>query len=202
MNQLNDILDQDLDPTETREWMESLKGVIDVDGTDRAHFLIERLVDETRRAGGYLPFAPTTEYVNTIPPHLEARTPGDPTMEWRIRSLVRWNAMAMVVRANRRPGDLGGHIAFSKPLALDRSGIDAAVVDKERNFAIEEAKATGKPEQIATKIAEGKLNAFFKEKTLLDQDFFNAQKYKGCVAQMLKDKGLTLVNYARVEVGQ
>ena len=69
------------------------------------------MVDETRRAGGYLPFEPTTEYVNTIPPHLEVRTPGDPTMEWRIRSLVRWNAMAMVVRANRRPGDLGGHIA-------------------------------------------------------------------------------------------
>ena len=111
MNQLNDILDQDLDPTETREWIESLKGVIDVDGTDRAHFLIERMVDETRRAGGYLPFAPTTEYVNTIPPHLETRMPGDANMEWRIRSLIRWNAMAMVVRANRKPGDLGGHIA-------------------------------------------------------------------------------------------
>jgi elongation factor Ts len=98
--------------------------------------------------------------------------------------------------------DLGGHIAFSKPLALDRSGIDPAVVEKERSFAVEEAKATGKPEQIAAKIAEGKLNAFFKEKTLLDQDFFNAQKYKGSIAQMLKEKGLTLVKYNRVEVGQ
>ena len=98
--------------------------------------------------------------------------------------------------------DLGGHIAFSKPLALDRSGIDPALVEKERNFAVEEAKATGKPEQIAAKIAEGKLNAFFKEKTLLDQDFFNAQKYKGSIAQMLKEKGLTLVKYNRVEVGQ
>jgi len=97
--------------------------------------------------------------------------------------------------------DLGGHIAFSKPLALDRSGIDPAVVEKERNFAIEEAKATGKPEQIAAKIADGKLNAFFKEKTLLDQDFFNAQKFKGSITQMLKDKGLTLVKYARIEVG-
>ncbi|RYD14815.1 MAG: pyruvate dehydrogenase (acetyl-transferring), homodimeric type [Lysobacteraceae bacterium] len=111
MNPLNDILDQDLDPTETREWIDSLKGVIDADGTERAHFLVERMVDETRRAGGYLPFAPTTEYVNTIPPHLEARMPGDANMEWRIRSLIRWNAMAMVVRANRKPGDLGGHIA-------------------------------------------------------------------------------------------
>jgi elongation factor Ts len=97
--------------------------------------------------------------------------------------------------------DLGGHIAFSKPLALDRSGIDPAVVEKERNFAVEDAKATGKPEQIAAKIAEGKLNAFFKEKTLLDQDFFNAQKFKGSIQQMLKDKGLTLVKYNRVEVG-
>jgi elongation factor Ts len=97
--------------------------------------------------------------------------------------------------------DLGGHVAFSKPLALDRSGIDAALVEKERNYAIEEAKATGKPEAIATKIAEGKLNAFFKERTLLDQDFFNAQKYKGTVSQMLKEKGLTLVKYVRLEVG-
>jgi pyruvate dehydrogenase E1 component len=111
MNQLTDILDQDLDPTETQEWTDALKGVINADGTDRAHYLLERMVDETRRAGGYLPFAPTTEYVNTIPPHLEARSPGDATMEWRIRCLIRWNAMAMVVRANRKPGDLGGHIA-------------------------------------------------------------------------------------------
>ncbi len=111
MNQLNDILDQDLDPVETQEWTDALKGVINADGTDRAHFLLERMVDETRRAGGYLPFDPTTEYINTIPPHLEARSPGDAAMEWRIRSLIRWNAMAMVVRANRKPGELGGHIA-------------------------------------------------------------------------------------------
>jgi len=111
MNQLNDILDQDLDPTETREWTESLQKVIDADGTDRAHFLLQRMVAETRRAGGHLPFAPTTDYVNTIPPEREARMPGDGNMEWRIRCMIRWNAMAMVVRANRKPGELGGHIA-------------------------------------------------------------------------------------------
>jgi pyruvate dehydrogenase E1 component len=111
MNQLNDILDQDLDPRETREWTEALHGVIKADGTDRAHYLLERMVEETRRAGGHLPFAPTTEYVNTIPPEREARMSGDPNMEWRIRCLIRWNAMAMVVRANRKPGELGGHIA-------------------------------------------------------------------------------------------
>jgi pyruvate dehydrogenase E1 component len=111
MDQLADILDQDLDPTETREWIESLSAVIQHDGTERAHFLLERMVDSTRRSGGYLPFDPTTEYVNTIAPGNEAKSPGDAAMEWRIRSLIRWNAMAMVVRANRKPGSLGGHIA-------------------------------------------------------------------------------------------
>ncbi len=111
MDQLQDILDQDLDPTETREWIDSLSAVINNDGPERAHFLLDRMVDATRRAGGYLPFDPTTEYVNTIPPHQEAKSPGDAAIEWRIRSLIRWNAMAMVVRANRKPGSLGGHIA-------------------------------------------------------------------------------------------
>jgi pyruvate dehydrogenase E1 component len=111
MNILNDVLDQDLDPSETKEWTEALGAVINADGPERAHFLLERLVDTTRRSGGHLPFSPTTEYVNTIPPHLEAKMPGDAAMEWRIRCLIRWNAMAMVVRANRKPGELGGHIA-------------------------------------------------------------------------------------------
>ncbi|MGB5940646.1 MAG: pyruvate dehydrogenase (acetyl-transferring), homodimeric type [Rhodanobacter sp.] len=111
MDQLDDVLNQDLDPTETREWIDSLNAVISHDGTERAHYLLERMVDTTRRSGGYLPFNPTTEYVNTIPPSQEAKSPGDAAMEWRIRSLIRWNAMAMVVRANRKPGELGGHIA-------------------------------------------------------------------------------------------
>jgi elongation factor Ts len=97
--------------------------------------------------------------------------------------------------------DVGGHIAFARPLALNRDGLPADVVARERELAVEQAKATGKPQQIAEKIAEGKLNAFFKEQALLDQDFFNAQKYKGSVGQMLKEKGLTLVKYVRVEVG-
>ncbi|TAN07531.1 MAG: pyruvate dehydrogenase (acetyl-transferring), homodimeric type [Rhodanobacteraceae bacterium] len=103
--------DLDPDPTETREWIESIEAVINAEGTTRAHRLLEKLVDQTRLAGGNLPFPPTTEYVNTIPPQLEAKSPGDAAMEWRIRNIVRWNAMAMVVRANRRPGKLGGHIA-------------------------------------------------------------------------------------------
>ncbi|MER3546195.1 MAG: pyruvate dehydrogenase (acetyl-transferring), homodimeric type [Rhodanobacteraceae bacterium] len=112
MNELTrELLDADPDPIETREWIESIKAVIQAEGTERAHQLLEKMVDETRRAGGHLPFDPTTEYINTIPPHLEAKSPGDAAMEWRIRSIIRWNAMAMVVRANRRPGELGGHIA-------------------------------------------------------------------------------------------
>ena len=97
--------------------------------------------------------------------------------------------------------DLGGHIALSRPAGLDRNSIDPALVAKEREIAVEQAKATGKPQNIAEKIAEGKLNAFYAEKALLDQEFFNAQKYKGSIANMLKEKGLTLKDYKRVEVG-
>ncbi len=111
MSWLNELLQNDPDPTETREWVESLKAVIDADGAERAHQLLQGMVELTRRAGAHLPFAPTTEYINTIPSHLEPRMSGDQHMEWRIRSIIRWNAMAMVVRANRKPGDLGGHIA-------------------------------------------------------------------------------------------
>ena len=111
MSWLNDILDNDRDPTETKEWLESLKAVLDHDGPDRAHELLERMVELTRRAGAQLPFQPVTEYINTIPAHLEPPLPGDANMEWKIRSIIRWNAMAMVVRANRKPGELGGHIA-------------------------------------------------------------------------------------------
>ncbi len=111
MNPLQTLLDTDLDPTETQEWMEALQAIIGNDGPERAHFLLDRMVEVTRRAGAFLPFQPTTEYVNTIPPHMEAKSPGDAALEWRIRSINRWNAMAMVVRANRKPGELGGHIA-------------------------------------------------------------------------------------------
>ncbi|HEX4125763.1 MAG TPA: translation elongation factor Ts [Tepidisphaeraceae bacterium] len=98
--------------------------------------------------------------------------------------------------------DLGMHIAAARPLALDRNGIPADVVAKEREIAIEQAKATGKPQQIAEKIAEGKMRTFYEEKALLDQPFINAEKFKGSVAAMLKGKGVTLNEYVRLEVGQ
>lgn len=111
MSWMNEVLDNDHDPKETKEWLESLKAVLDHDGTERAHQLLERMVELTRRAGGNLPFHTTTEYINTIPSESEPAMDGDLAMEWRIRSIIRWNAMAMVVRANRKPGELGGHIA-------------------------------------------------------------------------------------------
>ncbi|MGI8682225.1 MAG: pyruvate dehydrogenase (acetyl-transferring), homodimeric type [Mycobacteriales bacterium] len=111
MNWLDEALHDDPDPAESREWIESIKAVIDADGPERAHQLLQGMVEFTRRAGAQLPFSPTTEYINTIPAGQEAKAPGDHAMEWKIRSIIRWNAMAMVVRANRKPGDLGGHIA-------------------------------------------------------------------------------------------
>jgi pyruvate dehydrogenase E1 component len=104
-------LAQDPDPEETREWLEALQAVIGSEGIERAHYLIESLVDQARRSGANLPYTANTAYINTIPTHMEARLPGDATIEHRIRSFIRWNAMAMVVRANRKSTEFGGHIA-------------------------------------------------------------------------------------------
>ncbi len=101
----------DPDAQETQEWIDALDAVIEQEGPERAHFLLETLMDRARRSGAHIPYSANTAYLNTIPPHLEARSPGDAVMEERIRSYIRWNAMAMVVRANRREGELGGHIA-------------------------------------------------------------------------------------------
>ncbi|MFC1347880.1 MAG: pyruvate dehydrogenase (acetyl-transferring), homodimeric type [gamma proteobacterium symbiont of Phacoides pectinatus] len=101
----------DIDPQETQEWLDALEGVLENEGAERAHFLIERLVDMARRCGAYLPFSANTAYVNTIPVSHQERFPGDRAMERRIRSFIRWNAMAMVVQANRLSSELGGHIS-------------------------------------------------------------------------------------------
>jgi pyruvate dehydrogenase E1 component len=101
----------DVDALETQEWLEALEAVIQHEGTDRAHFLLEKLIEQARRAGAYLPYKLTTAYLNTIPAAQEKPSPGDAAIEWRIRSLIRWNALAMVVRANRKSTELGGHIA-------------------------------------------------------------------------------------------
>ncbi|RJX30739.1 MAG: pyruvate dehydrogenase (acetyl-transferring), homodimeric type [Oxalobacter sp.] len=103
--------DTDVDAQETREWLEALEAVIANEGSERAHYLIERLIDLARRRGATIPFSTNTAYVNTIPVEREARSPGNIEIEERLRAWMRWNAMAMVVRANRQEGDLGGHIS-------------------------------------------------------------------------------------------
>ncbi|HSB20708.1 MAG TPA: pyruvate dehydrogenase (acetyl-transferring), homodimeric type [Anaeromyxobacteraceae bacterium] len=107
----------DIDPQETREWLEALEGVLAREGADRAHFLIEQLIDKARRSGAYLPFSANTAYLNTIPVDRQPPLPGDFAIEQRIRHYVRWNAMAMVVRANRRT-NVGGHIASFASAAM------------------------------------------------------------------------------------
>src|SRR3954470_921 len=111
----------DEDAQETREWLDALGAVIEAEGRDRGHFLIEQLLEEARQHGIDMPFSATTGYVNTIEPQDEERCPGNLEVEERLRAYMRWNAMAMVVKANRlHPedgGDLGGHISSFASLA-------------------------------------------------------------------------------------
>ena len=102
---------QDLDPVETQEWLDALESVQAHEGEERVHYILSRLGELASRGGTRLPHAITTPYRNSIPVTHEARMPGDLFMERRIRSLVRWNALAMVMRANQADPDLGGHIA-------------------------------------------------------------------------------------------
>ncbi|WP_447749969.1 pyruvate dehydrogenase (acetyl-transferring), homodimeric type [Pseudomonas nicosulfuronedens] len=101
----------DIDPVETQEWLDALESVLEKEGEERAHYLMTRLGELASRTGTQLPYAITTPYRNTIPVGFEARMPGDLFMERRIRSLVRWNALAMVMRANHKDPSLGGHIS-------------------------------------------------------------------------------------------
>jgi pyruvate dehydrogenase E1 component len=101
----------DQDPMETQEWLESIDSVLKACGPERAHFLLERLIDHTRRAGAYLPFKPNTSYVNTIGTAQEQPYPGNRAVERRLEAYIRWNAMAMVVAANKQSSEYGGHLA-------------------------------------------------------------------------------------------
>lgn len=102
---------EDIDAQETEEWRDALTSVLEREGEVRAHYLLEELIDLARRSGVYLPYRSTTAYLNTISAAQEDRSPGDASIEWRVRSLIRWNALAMVVNANRESPELGGHIA-------------------------------------------------------------------------------------------
>ena len=102
---------EDLDPVETQEWLDSLESVLDREGEDRARYLMTRLADRYRQDGMQVPFSVTTPHRNTIPVHCEAPMPGDLFMERRIRSVIRYNAIAQVIRNNKAKPGLGGHIA-------------------------------------------------------------------------------------------
>ncbi|MCQ0093447.1 pyruvate dehydrogenase (acetyl-transferring), homodimeric type [Roseovarius sp. M141] len=101
----------DIDPIESLEWQEAVEDVILRDGADRAHYLLDKAVQQARAAGANLPFSATTPYQNTIPADDQEAFPGDTEMEWRIRTINRWNAMATVVRRNKESSEYGGHIA-------------------------------------------------------------------------------------------
>lgn len=108
----------DTDPQETKEWIDALEGVLSNEGPQRAHYLIETLIGQAREDGVDIPYSANTEYINTIPADQQPRYPGDPDMEIKIHSYIRWNAMAMVVRANKDT-NVGGHIAsFASAAAL------------------------------------------------------------------------------------
>ncbi len=114
----------DIDPQETQEWLDALDAVFEFEGADRAHYLIERLIEKARRSGAYLPYTANTAYLNTIPVTRQEPYPGDQAIEARLRSFIRWNAMAMVVHANRKASELGGHIAsFASAATLFDVGI-------------------------------------------------------------------------------
>ena len=100
----------DIDPLETNEWIESLNSVIENDGASRASYLLNKVIDQAYKAGLVLPDTRTTPYINTIPPESEAKSPGDQNIEKKIRAYIRWNAAAMVVKANKKSSELGGHI--------------------------------------------------------------------------------------------
>ena len=101
----------DSDPSETREWLESIDSVLKHEGPERAHFLLNQVIDFARRSGAYLPYSPNTAYLNTIPVGIQPEYPGDRAVEKRIEAYIRWNAMAMVVQANRISTEYGGHIS-------------------------------------------------------------------------------------------
>jgi pyruvate dehydrogenase E1 component len=115
----------DQDPAETAEWVESLQAVLDREGPERAHHLLETLIEQARLSGAFIPFSPNTAYVNTIPPHLEERSPGNHELEWKLRSYIRWNALALIVNANKEHAGIGGHIAsFASSATLYEVGLN------------------------------------------------------------------------------
>ncbi len=101
----------DYDPQETQEWLDALQSVLEKEGPARAHYLLDQLINHARLAGDDVPISATTPYINTIPVDKEERSAGNHELEHRIRALTRWNAMAIILNANKESSELGGHIA-------------------------------------------------------------------------------------------
>jgi pyruvate dehydrogenase E1 component len=113
----------DLDPAETREWVDALDAVMTFEGADRAFFLLDEVITAARRKGAPVPYSATTPYLNTIPPDKEDRLdPRELALDHRIRSLIRWNALAIVLRANKESSQLGGHIGTCRAAAIRPPG--------------------------------------------------------------------------------
>ena len=151
----------DIDPIETQEWLDSLTAVVSKDGSDRAHYILKKLMDETYKEGINKPLARNTPYVNTISPENEVKSPGDQNIERKIRSLIRWNAAAMVVKANKKNPELGGHIGtFASAATLYDVGMNHFWRAKNNKFGGDLVYFQGHsaPGMYARAYLEGRLN--------------------------------------------
>ena len=108
---MSEVNKTDIDALETKEWLEALESVVRTEGVERAQFLLEQVLEQARLEGVDMPTGITTNYINTIPPQQEPAYPGDVNLEKRIRSVIRWNAIMIVLRASKKELDLGGHMA-------------------------------------------------------------------------------------------
>ncbi len=155
------IKDGDVDPLETNEWLESLSAVIDKDGNQRAHYLIKELINKAYMEGANIPYTQNTPYINTIPVNEEKKSNGDQNIERRIRSLIRWNSAAMVVRANKKFPELGGHIGtFASAATLYDVGMNHFWRAKNNKFGGDLIYFQGHsaPGMYARAFLEGRLN--------------------------------------------
>ena len=152
----------DIDPLETNEWIESLNSVIENDGASRASYLLNKVIDQAYKAGLVLPDTRTTPYINTIPPEAEVKSPGDQNIEKKIRAYIRWNAAAMVVKANKKSSELGGHIGtFASAATLYDVGMNHFWRAKNNKFGGDLVYFQGHsaPGMYARAFLEGRLTA-------------------------------------------
>ncbi|MSS70166.1 MAG: pyruvate dehydrogenase (acetyl-transferring), homodimeric type [Candidatus Latescibacteria bacterium] len=150
----------DADPAETQEWLESLDYALQRHGPDRVRFLLDRLQERARRQNVEMPFSANTPYVNTIPVERQPPYPGDREIERRIKSFIRWNAMAMVIRANREEAGIGGHIStYASAATLFEMGFNHFFRGKGEDFSGDQVYFQGhaSPGVYARAFVEGRL---------------------------------------------